>query len=170
MYAPRGGHWHATSVRNLMAHGWLDRRRSGPFDPASSPPSAVARSWGLSCWRQAHAKARPTQRPRSCALTECRRAALPHRGPSQALSMTGVSRRRGAASAPAVGRRSPVDGSVRPPGGVPGDRREGLLVCGRDRRPQKRPGGEGNQRQPFPLPCAGSRAGEPFLVQREAWR
>jgi len=69
----------------------------------SSPPSAVARSWGLSCWRQAHAKARQkgakaNAEARSCALTECRQAALPHCGPSQALSMTGVSRRQGAAS------------------------------------------------------------------------
>ena len=69
----------------------------------SSPTSAVARSWGLSCWRQAHAKARQkgakaNAEARSCALTECRQAALPHCGPSQALSMTGVSRRQGAAS------------------------------------------------------------------------
>jgi len=53
----------------------------------SSPPSAVARSWGLSCWRQAHAKARQkgakaNAEARSCALTECRQAALPHCGPS----------------------------------------------------------------------------------------
>ena len=45
------------------------------------------KNWGLSCWRQAHAKARQkgakaNAEARSCALTECRQAALPHCGPS----------------------------------------------------------------------------------------
>ena len=43
-----------------------------------------------------------------------------------------------------------------------------LLRWRRDRPSKKRPEDERTPRQPLPLPCAGSRAGEPFLAQREA--
>jgi len=30
--APRGGQWHATSIRNVMARAWLEAMEVGPFD------------------------------------------------------------------------------------------------------------------------------------------
>ena len=36
--APRGGQWHATSVRNLMARAWVDPKEVGPVRPGGTPP------------------------------------------------------------------------------------------------------------------------------------
>ena len=35
--APRGGQWHATSVRNVMVRAKLEPKEEGPFDPAGLP-------------------------------------------------------------------------------------------------------------------------------------
>ena len=48
--APRGGQWHATSIRNVMARAWLEAMEVGPFELGGALEGRTAALRPLPCW------------------------------------------------------------------------------------------------------------------------